>query len=63
MPSLYATGNATAYTDVPFGYQDGLANARNITYAFTGVTHAAASAYVARKEIDSQPVRTSTTAL
>lgn len=40
---LYATGNATAFTDHPFGYQDGLANARNITYAFIGATTAAAT--------------------
>jgi glycine/D-amino acid oxidase-like deaminating enzyme len=27
---LYATGNAVAYTEIPFGYQDGYANSRNV---------------------------------
>jgi 3-oxosteroid 1-dehydrogenase len=41
IPGLFATGNAVAFTDHPFGYQDGLANARNIVYAFLGATTAA----------------------
>ncbi len=27
---LYGTGNAVAYTEIPFGYQDGYANSRNV---------------------------------
>lgn len=44
---LFATGNALAYTDVPFGYQDGLANARNITYAYLGANTVAERARTA----------------
>jgi hypothetical protein len=43
IPGLFATGNAVAFTDVPFGYQDGLANGRNITYAYLGTTTLAES--------------------
>ena len=39
---LYATGNATAYTEQP-GYVGGLANARAITYAYLAAGHAAGS--------------------
>lgn len=40
VPGLYATGNAAARVDVP-RYHSGMADARNITYAFNAVTHAA----------------------
>ena len=40
VPGLYATGNAVAYADVPFGYENGLANARNVTYALLAAEHA-----------------------
>lgn len=40
---LYATGNATAYTEQP-GYVGGLANARAITYAYLAAGHAASGA-------------------
>ena len=40
---LYATGNATAYTEQP-AYVGGLANARAITYAYLAATHAATHA-------------------
>jgi 3-oxosteroid 1-dehydrogenase len=36
---LYATGNATALTDV-FGYIGGLANSRNVVYGFAAADHA-----------------------
>ncbi|HEX3792495.1 MAG TPA: FAD-binding protein [Pseudonocardiaceae bacterium] len=43
---LYATGNAVAYTELPYGYQNGFANGRNIVYAGLAVRHALSSASV-----------------
>lgn len=43
VPGLYATGNAVAFTEQP-GYVGGLANTRNMVYAFSAATHAAGSA-------------------
>lgn len=40
VPGLYATGNAAAYTEVLHGYEGGLANIRNITYAYLAASHA-----------------------
>jgi 3-oxosteroid 1-dehydrogenase len=40
VPGLYATGNAAARLDVP-RYHAGMADARNITYAFNAACHAA----------------------
>lgn len=37
---LYATGNAVAFTELPYGYQSGFANGRNIVYASFAVAHA-----------------------
>ena len=39
---LYATGNAVAYIELPGGYSGGVANGRNLTYAYVAATHAAA---------------------
>jgi 3-oxosteroid 1-dehydrogenase len=41
VPGLYVTGNAAARLDVP-RYHSGMADARNLTYAFLAATHAAA---------------------
>lgn len=41
VPGLYATGNAAAYVELPYGYENGFANARNLTYAYLAATHAA----------------------
>jgi glycine/D-amino acid oxidase-like deaminating enzyme len=41
IPGLYGTGNAVAYTDLPFGYQDGYANSRNIVLGAISALHAA----------------------
>jgi glycine/D-amino acid oxidase-like deaminating enzyme len=38
IPGLFATGNATAYQEVGYGYEGGLANARNIAYSFAAVS-------------------------
>jgi 3-oxosteroid 1-dehydrogenase len=38
---LYATGNLVAHTEMPFGYENGFANGRNIAYAYLAATHAA----------------------
>jgi hypothetical protein len=46
IPGLYATGNAVAYTELPYGYQNGFANGRNIVYAALAVRHALSSAGV-----------------
>ncbi len=40
VPGLYVTGNAAARLDVP-RYHSGMADARNLTYAFNAATHAA----------------------
>jgi 3-oxosteroid 1-dehydrogenase len=40
VPGLYVTGNAAARVDVP-RYHAGMADARNLTYAFNAATHAA----------------------
>ena len=42
VPGLYATGNAAAFTEQP-GYVGGLANTRNMVYAFSAASHAAGS--------------------
>jgi 3-oxosteroid 1-dehydrogenase len=39
---LYATGNAVAHAELPFGYENGFANGRNITYAFVAASHVVA---------------------
>lgn len=40
VPGLYATGNAVAWTEVVHGYEGGLANTRNFTYAYLAAGHA-----------------------
>lgn len=46
VPGLYATGNAVAYTELPYGYQNGFANGRNIVYATLALEHALSAAVV-----------------
>jgi glycine/D-amino acid oxidase-like deaminating enzyme len=41
VPGLYGTGNAVAYTELPFGYQDGYAHSRNIVLGALAAEHAA----------------------
>lgn len=41
---LYATGNAVAYAEMPGGYQSGVANGRNFTYAYIAASDAASGA-------------------
>jgi hypothetical protein len=41
IPGLYGTGNAVAYTEIPFGYQDGYANTRNVVLAALAAADAA----------------------
>lgn len=44
VPGLFATGNAVAYVEMPGGYQSGVANGRNIAYAYLAATTAATAA-------------------
>lgn len=44
VPGVHATGNATAFTELPHGYQDGFANGRNIIYAGIAARRAASAA-------------------
>jgi 3-oxosteroid 1-dehydrogenase len=43
VPGLYATGNLVAHAEMPFGYENGFANSRNLTYGYLAATHATGS--------------------